>query len=460
MSSSSAVKYHAFKNGFRLIYQHSEVNISYIYVFCLVGSNNETDGKRGISHFIEHMIFKGSKKYPSTAIISRAFDQVGAEFNAFTTKHITCYEVRCPSSATYTCLNIIGDILLHAVFDRAEYEKEYNVVVEENTRNTSDNSILIDNELGRSIYDGNPYAWPVDDISYHRVPKSKRYSYEDVLAYYRQYYTPNNMTVSIVSNCAQSDIIGLLERTQFVGKIPVGIEPRMNVGQNIAPILRIHTDKGANADNYIKYIRRPIDTVYLGIGFRVCSLYDMDSWALTFLKTVLSGPLSARLFHLLREEHGLTYESAVITEFMETAGNMYIYIITDRNKLLKNGANKKGVFPIITDEIRHIITAGISAQEVKTTKEYIRNTLLMEAGDNFANVAYNNGFRAAVCNETAIVPMDKIYDHYYSHITAKQVNAVARKYMTAENMSICMIGKSIAPAELRSMERMAAGIFQ
>jgi predicted Zn-dependent peptidase len=120
------------ENGFKVVYEKPKnvIPIAAIYLFIRQGSVNETDYTRGSSHMIEHMCFKGTRKIPNAKDISIKFDEVGAYFNAYTSKHVTCYTVKCAESFLHNCLNILCDMVLNSRFSKNDFDKEENIVKE------------------------------------------------------------------------------------------------------------------------------------------------------------------------------------------------------------------------------------------------------------------------------------------------------------------------------------------
>jgi predicted Zn-dependent peptidase len=147
---------HTFENGFKIIYEKPKNNspLSSVQLFCDVGSVNEYDGIRGASHFIEHMCFKGTKQFPKSKDILLTFDKFGADFNAYTEKRMTCYHIKCNKEHIDDCIQLLSDMLMNSIFNKTEYKKEYEVVIEENIRNENDADVIIDENMDILLYKG------------------------------------------------------------------------------------------------------------------------------------------------------------------------------------------------------------------------------------------------------------------------------------------------------------------
>ena len=214
-----------YPNGFRIVYEKTknESPISSIHAFCELGSVYETDGIRGVSHFIEHMCFKGTKKIPKPKDIFIEYDKIGAYFNAYTEKEYTCYTIKCDNDYIENSIVIMSDMLLNSTFNKKEYGKEEKVVIEENARDHDDPEDLLCENMDKLIYKGSSYANSVDTIAYHK----KRMDYEKVLEIYKLFYVPNRMVLSIVSSLSFEYIKKIIYKTFFIQKIeclPIPVE--------------------------------------------------------------------------------------------------------------------------------------------------------------------------------------------------------------------------------------------
>jgi predicted Zn-dependent peptidase len=179
-------------------------------------------------------------------------------------------------------------------------------------------------------------------------------------------------------------------------------------------------------------------TANISIGFRT-SYYD--KYALGLLRIILSGPMSARLFMLLREENGLTYSSYASDEYYDLLGEFVLYAETDSTKIMKNGA-KLGVLPLIIKLINGLIQNGITEDELKLAKRYLKGEMEIELEDN-ENLALHNGEQVLVYPNEKIVAYSKLYDTYYKNITKNDVDNVIKKYFKKTNMSVCIVSENL-----------------
>lgn len=435
VASGNYVRTHKYKNGFTLVYQKTKnvLPITAMNVLCNLGSVYEDDETRGVSHFIEHMIFKGTRKVPLSRDLFLTYDRSGADFNASTNKRYTEYTLKCRDEYLEKVTNVLADMLLHSIFDKKEYKKEYQVVLEENLNDKNDDNIIVSDKVDEVIYQGSPYQNPVDNIKYHNTPNT--FTRTRVLDIYQKYYVPNNMLVSIVSNKSFEYFIRLFAKTCLCSQ-----HTQQNCQQPL-PMLLVPTQ---TAPQY-NILSIPLqDVLNISISFRTCSQTDSDKYALNLLRQVLGGFFSSRLFMLLREDNGLTYSSNVNSTYYENTGDFTISAKTDYRKWRYNSSTrKKGVLPIIIEMLKDIVENGVHYNELSLAKNYRKGQHMMSMED-IENIANYNGERALVYNETdKIVPYEEIYESKYKNITLHMLNAVIKKYIKLANLNVCIAGKHV-----------------
>jgi len=436
---------YSFPNGFRVIYEKSNVGlpITSIQCICDLGSVYEDDSMRGVSHFIEHMCFKGTKKIKHAKDLFRDYDSMGVISNAFTTKRYTDYTLKCVDESFAKSMMVLSDMVLNSVFDKKEYTKELRVVIEENINNSDKNNYEIFDMSEKQIYSGTPYENPVDSIKYHTAGSLQ---YNDVVKTYKMYYHPNNIIVSIVSNIPFRNIIKVLKQTYFV----------KNKSENADILMRskMVIYKPPTPQNEINYNIRNVGsakTLYMILAFRTCSQYSQDKYPLALLKRIIGGFFSSRLFLLLREDNGLTYSSSVSIENYEQMGDFTIRILTDPQKLMKNGS-KRGVLPIVIGMLNELLKHGITSSELTLAKNYNENTYKMKKGDIDSQAVYNAEYVLMYREKQKFVPYNDLFDTYYKPITREQINGIIKKYFKKSNMNISILGSKLPAMKIIKTE--------
>ena len=350
-----------FPNGFRIIYEKpdSEIPLTSILAFVKLGSIYETDGIRGASHFIEHMCFKGTKRRPNSKIIIKNYDSIGAYFNAYTEKEYTCYEIKCGEEHLANSIRVLSDMMMNSVFDKTEFKKEHDVVIEENIKSQDDSEECIKENSDFLIYEGSSYQYPIDTLSYHK--KSGLLKYSDVIKTYQNYYTPNNIVLSIVSHIPFSKLKSILKHTFFMKEFS-------HTSILSQPILYVEPQR---EPKYNIKRKTDISTLQLRISFRTCPNSSEDRFILNLLDTIIGTTFSSRLFVILREKNGLTYSCNSSTNYYVHSGDFSILATLNPRKLLKNG-EKKGVLPLIIDLLNDLYKNGVTQEELGLFKGYTK----------------------------------------------------------------------------------------
>ena len=421
-----------YKNGLKLIHEkpQSELPITSINIFCDYGSTYEKDGVRGAAHFIEHMCFKGTKKINNGKEIFLNYDKIGAYFNANTEKRYTRYKITCQDEYFKNCFYILSDMLMNSVFDKKEFNKELNVVVEENIRSEDDASDSIDMMMNRILYKGSSYADEIDSLSYHTKNKLE---YEDMIEIYKMFYVTNRMIVSIVSNIPFSTIKSMIKDCDFFKKLKPSI-------CDVSKYQKVLLYSPQSTIEYNITNKKGVTTTHLSIGFRTCNYYSKDKYVLNMISNIIGGNSSSKLFNILREENGLTYKSSCYTTYYENLGDIRIVIESNPQKILKNG-KKQGVLPLIINILNGLIYKGITKEELIIFKNNIKGSMLLDIQNNESS-AFHNGLETLMCVEKVVKYKD-LYDEYYVKMNVDEVNKVLRKYLKKENMSVCIFGENV-----------------
>lgn len=426
------IRTHTFPNGFKYIHQpvgHS-LPMTTFFVFIKMGSIHENEPyKKGASHFIEHMCFKGTTRHPTPLSIITTYDDKGAYFNAETHHQYTCYKVKCMDQFIEPCLKTLADIILNSVFKKKEMDLERHVVLEENIRHDDNPLSHIEYAIYKALYTGTPYSDPIDTLEYHKSPHSL--NHKDVIQLYREYYRPDNMGISVVSNLPFARIKALLEQSSFMTRSKT---PSLTLCLNTPPL--------DNSNIQFKIIpKKGIQATHINISFRTCPYDHADLYPLLLLKNIIGGYMSSRLFMLLREKHGLTYSSSCHTMHHATSGHFEIYTLCDPSKTLKN-KSKPGVLPLLIQLLNDLIEHGITQKELTSTKGYLQGqlTLYMEQGQTKSTY---NGIEYIIYDKTEIVPYEKVFKTHVEVITKDLLNQVIRRYFHPANMFVCLVGEHV-----------------
>lgn len=407
-----------YPNGFRLIYEKSNyaLHTSIIQAFCDVGSIHEPNELKGAAHFIEHMCFKGTKTIPDFKKIYAKYDEIGAYINATTEKRHTRYIVKCNTEYISGILSILSDMMLHSVFDKTTFKREERVVNEENVMSNTDVTSKLFDGLDALLYEGTEYSRPTDNLTFHDKP----FRHSDITDFYKKFYQPNRMVVSIVSNKPYDQIKKYMEQTGFVHDANA-----YTIYPNVHGCLK--------PSSGIKYNILKAQGTYASIGFRV---EPQDKHELICLNAILDGPMSARLFKVLRDEHGLTYSAGAECTMYDVHGDFIIYSDIEASKLLV----KPGLLPLMIDMINDLIQNGVSQSEVNMAKGYLYGQM-MRTSENELEVARYNGEQTILFPNEPVISYSLLYNKFYKNIDKSDIDRVIAKYFRKELMSVCIVSE-------------------
>tara|TARA_B100001059_G_C17830653_1_gene584445 strand:+ start:552 stop:1937 length:1386 start_codon:yes stop_codon:yes gene_type:complete len=449
-------KQDCFSNGLRVVYQSSPTNIplTSIQIFCNVGSAFEIDNHRGMAHMVEHMVFKGTKTYTPQKIF-QSFDKIGAEFNAYTTKRVTCYTIKCDSCFVETCIPMIADMLFHSTFPNHEYIKEKEVVKEENIRDQNDVSRMNYQEFCNIAYDGTSFIHPVDTLEYHDTKHA--WTLKEVIHWYKHYYIPSNMLVSIVSTLSWKQVKKLLSNSDFSSP-----DNRKGIQYNAShvPGLRFPQQHlalkfGKGETRIVCKTKKGMTNTHLMIGFPCSGYHDTHYHKLTLLANILNG-MSGRLFMQLREKTPLTYRSFVETEYEEYGGYFAVVVeCSNENVFLYKQSgkpSKPGVLPIVIELLQALQKKGVTSKELTFAKNQIKHETMQQFEDIDSFCDHNGRF--ALIYDTSVVEFvsfDRLYETYYKTITLRQMNDYIRDVFVKEHMIITLLSND--PPSLKKVQK-------
>ncbi len=346
-----------YENGLRLVVKQMSGLMSVTMgILVGTGASAETDAEDGISHFIEHMQFKGTEKRTAFEI-SDAFDRLGAQVNAFTGKDMTCYYSKCTSDHTEACFELLSDLFLHATFPEEEMEREKGVVCEEISMNEDTPEDLCLDLLAQAYYGKGNYGRNILGTA----KNVKGFTVEDILRYKKERYCPKNIVLSFAGGIDMATAQALVE-SYFVDLQEGEFTPR-------APKL-ITTRK-----SLVK--KKPIEQTHLAIAYPTVPRGDEREDLIAAINGVLGGSMSARLFQEVREKRGLAYSVySYVSAFSECATlNIYAGV---------NPKNVEEAYTAIGEVVRAMRENGISEEE------FLRSREQMKSGMFFSNESSNS----------------------------------------------------------------------
>lgn len=346
-----------YENGLRLVVKQMQGLMS-VTMGILVGTGAcaETDKEDGISHFIEHMQFKGTKKRNAFEI-SDAFDRLGAQVNAFTGKDITCYYSKCTSDHTAESFEILADLFLNATYPEEEMEREKGVVCEEISMNEDTPEDLCLDLLSRAFYGKDNYGRNILGTA----KNVKGFTVSDIQNYKKARYCPENIVISFAGGVDASTAQALVET--YFGSLEKGAFEKRT------PVL------GAKKQSLVK--TKPIEQMHIAIGYPALERGAALEDAMSAVNGVLGGTMSARLFQEVREKRGLAYSVySYISPYAE-CGSQVIYAGV-------NPTQAQEAYDAICEVVQDVKKNGV------TKDEFFRSREQMKSGMFFSNESSNS----------------------------------------------------------------------
>lgn len=402
------------KNGLRLItIPMPSFESATVLVMVSAGSRYETKKNNGISHFLEHMAFKGTKKRPTALSISSIIDGIGGECNAFTGKETTGYYIKSLANHIELSMDLLSDMLQNSLFDAKEIDKERGVILEEINLYEDTPARKIADVYESLLYGNTPMGW---DIAGEKG-NIKTISRENFLSYLKSLYSAHNINVVVAGGID-------VKRTEELVEKYFGQMPKFGV-KKYSPV----SERQSKPNVQIK--SKKTEQVHIAIGVRTVSVNHPDRYALSVLASILGGGMSSRLFHEVREKRGLGY-------YVRSSADYY----TDCGSLVSTaGVDPKRVdeaVSVIVDQYQKIAKDGdsINKDELKKAKEYLKGHFVLELEDSRAV----SGFFASQellekkidTPEEVLVKIDKV--------GKQDLGRVAKKYIVNKGLNLAVIG--------------------
>jgi len=403
---------HKLKNGIRFI-TAPMTSTKTVTVLAVIGAGSKYENKKnnGISHFLEHMFFKGTKKRPTSQDIAGELDKVGGEYNAFTGQEYTGYYAKVDASHLDLALDVISDMLINSKFDAQEIEKEKGVIIEEINMYRDTPRRYVGELFEKLLYGDQPAGWHIAGEK-ENILKFKRPDFSD---YLKNHYTASNMAIAVAGNFNKD----LLDKkiNSYFGKITNG---KAKGKEKVR-------EKQDNPESLLHY--KKTDQTHFCLGVRTYDMFHSSKFAQEISAIILGGNMSSRLFTEVREKRGLAY-----------------YVYTDTGKYTDSGylVSQAGVdnkrvneaIEVIVAEYKKIKKDGISETELVKAKDYIKGkmALNLESSDEVA------GFLAdqEILKNKIELPEEIL--RQINKVTINEVNNLAKDIFQLQKLNLALIG--------------------
>lgn len=382
-------------------------------VLTKVGSRNEPDRVWGGSHFLEHLVFKGTKRRPNTIDISKTLDRYGAQYNAYTGKDLTGYYVKIDGEKVGVAVDLLHDMLFHSLYDQTELDRERKVIIEE-IKMYEENPIMhAEDLLEQAMFDGNTLGREIAGTPEMMMSMTR----EDLLAYRNAYYVPSEMVI-VMAGKVPENAVELLEKT--FGTVtgtgnPEAFKPFEGIKESAAPRVRRQS--------------KDLQQMQLAIGFETIGRAHTDIPAIQLLANILGGAMSSRLFIEVRERRALCYDIRAGADAYDDVGVFSIRAGLDAKRLDEACAT-------IIEELEKMKEKGVDAEELTSAKDNVEGSMKLSLENSSTRAEFFA--RQELFFKEVKTPQEKIAQ--YHAVTPEDIKRVANQVFNLKKLSIAAIG--------------------
>jgi predicted Zn-dependent peptidase len=375
------------------------------------GSRDETDAKAGVSHFIEHLLFKGSSRYKAQEI-AEIFDTLGGELNASTSREHTVVFARVPDKHLETAIDVMSDMVFAPTFDDVDSERE--VVLEEIAMYEDTPQELVHDLFSEAVFGAHALGRPVIGTAAVIASVNKR----TIGSYHRSMYTPGNVVIAAAGNLQHDKVVKLLERAQRTAR---------NGGARVRPPLVKIPPPG------VRFQRKNTEQYHVCVGAPGISRSDRRRFAASLLDSILGGSASSRLFQEIREKRGLAYAVYTFAAQYSDTGLFGVYVGTREENLAT-------CMQIVAEQIADVAAGNLRPNELERAKENLKGriTLSMESTSNRMS-----RLGKSLITDTELLSFDRIIAEIDA-VEPEGVAELASVLLAPERLSAAGIGPSEA----------------
>src|SRR5690348_7763887 len=390
-----------------------------------VGSRYEPANLNGVCHFIEHLLFKGTRRR-SAKEISQAVEGIGGYLNAFTSEEMTCFHARACHDRFDEILDVLVDMLLHSRFAPVEIAKEREVIKEEMAMYLDEPQHQVQELLNATLWPGQPLGRPITGTARSLNAMGRAH----LVDYLRRHYVSGSTLVVAAGRITHRQALGAVRRFarhftqgQRAGSAPARIDQR-------GPRLSLASKK--------------TEQTQLALAVRTCSRHDERRYALRLLNTILGENMSSRLFQVIREDRGLAYSIYSTPSFFEDAGDLVISAGLDTENLSRT-------LKLILRELRRLSNSAPSAAELRRARDYVNGQIDLgqESTDN-----QMNWMGEQLLGYGKIMPPERIKQRL-ARLSASEISAVTRDRVRPERVDLAVVSPMKSAKQL---ERLLCGL--
>ena len=393
-----------------------------VNVFVGVGSRGEDRRTNGLSHYLEHMLFKGTEKRPNAIAIAEAIEGAGGILNAFTGKELTCYWNQVPYNRMDLAMEVLADMIQHSLLDAEEIERERSVVQQEIRRIYDQPAAWAGELLSRACLGDQPIGWSVIG-TVETVAELKRDHFVD---HVRTWYVPSNMVLSVAGKTTHSKVMKVAGRLfeRLEERTPPQFEPA----------------RQALPEEHVISERRDIAQCNLGIALRALARKDPDRYVLMVLNSVLGRGMSSRLFKEVRERRGLAYSVGSAATRFNDIGVLSVAAGVSPQNLSE-------AIKVIRDELFKLVEELVGPEELTKARDYTVGGFRLSLETSMA-LAQRAGESLLTMGE--IEPVEEVVARLEA-VRAEDIQRVAARIFRHDNLALAVVGPGGDPEELAGL---------
>ncbi|HLO12373.1 MAG TPA: pitrilysin family protein [Pseudoneobacillus sp.] len=412
------IKKYTCQNGVRVVLENiPTVRSVAIGVWIGTGSRNENPETNGISHFLEHMFFKGTKTRTAREI-AESFDSIGGQVNAFTSKEYTCYYAKVLDTHADYALEVLSDMFFHSTFDEEELKKEKNVVYEEIKMYEDTPDDIVHDLLSKAIYESHPLGYPI--LGTEKTLDT--FTGESLKHYMHELYTPENVVISIAGNINE---VFIKEVEKYFGSYEAGSAKKT---ENL-PVF--HSNRITR--------KKETEQAHLCLGYEGLKVGHEDIYSLIVLNNVLGGSMSSRLFQEVREQRGLAYSVFSYHSAYQDSGILTIYGGTGAKQL-------DLLYDTIQETLSKLKIEGLTEKELTNCKEQLKGSLMLSLESTNSRMSRNGKNELLLKRHRSL---DEIVEQI-DQVTKENVDRLANNIFT-DNYSVALISpEGVLPSSLKN----------
>jgi predicted Zn-dependent peptidase len=393
-----------------------------VNIFLGVGSRGEGRRINGVSHYLEHMLFKGTDQRPDAISIAEAIEGAGGSLNAYTAKELTCYWNQVPYDVLDVAMDVLSDMVLHSLLDQTEIDRERTVVQQEIRRTHDQPGAWAGELLSRAVYGDQPIGWSIAGT----LETVQGLTRDDMVEHIATWYTPHNAVLSVAGNVSHGQVMNLAEAhlSGWTGGEPPPVVPALD---------------GIPPEN-VQLDIRDITQCNVAIGLRAIPRADPDRHALTILNNILGRGMSSRLFKEVRERRGLAYSVGSGVSRHSDTGTMSVSM----------GVTTENLHEAITvslGELRRLTEETVPNDELEKARVYAVGSFRLGLESAMA-LGQRAGEQLLLLGE--IEPIESVVEQLRS-VTAGDVQRVAARIFRPDNLALSVVGPHADAEELRDL---------